>query len=134
MDSNTWSMRWNSDMKNIQYFSLILLSILFQSISGIFGKYAALTSSQLSLLSIFSNTFFLLNLMCLFFQAIVWQQALIHFPLSFAYPFLSLVNFIILFLSAILFHEEVTVANIIGLVLISVGLSLLSRKSMGRSL
>jgi multidrug transporter EmrE-like cation transporter len=64
-------------------------------------------------------------------QAIVWQQALIHFPLSFAYPFMSLFNFIILVASALLFHEGITVANIIGLIFISVGIAVASSKNGG---
>ena len=61
-------------------------------------------------------------------QAIVWQQALMHYPLSFAYPFMSLVNFVILLSSAILFGEGITITNIIGLVLISIGITMLSRE------
>jgi len=63
---------------------------------------------------------------CLFLQAIVWQQALRHFPLSFAYPFMGLVNFVVLFSSAVLFQEGVTLVNVMGLVLISVGIAVLS--------
>jgi multidrug transporter EmrE-like cation transporter len=60
-------------------------------------------------------------------QAIVWQQALIHYPLSYAYPFVSLVNFVILIFSALLFKEQITASNILGLILISSGILELSR-------
>jgi multidrug transporter EmrE-like cation transporter len=115
-------------MKNLRYFSFIILSIAFQSLSGIFGKYAALSLSAPSLIGIVTNVFYILSLGCLFIQAIVWQQALRHFPLSVAYPFMGLVNFVVLFSSAILFQESVTLANIIGLVLISVGIAVLSHE------
>lgn len=116
-------------MKNLQNFSFIILSIIFQSLGGIFGKYAALSLSFPSLIEIITNIFFIIGLGCLFLQAIVWQQALIHYPLSFAYPFMSVVNFIVLICSAILFHEGITLANIIGLMFISIGITVLSRKN-----
>ena len=115
-------------MKNLRYFSFIILSITFQSLGGFFGKYAALSLHVPTLIGIMTNTFYILSLGCLFLQAIVWQQALRHFPLSVAYPFMGLVNFVVLFLSAILFQEGITLANIGGLVLISVGIALLSHE------
>jgi len=115
-------------MKNLRYFSFIILSIVFQSLGGIFGKYAALSLSPPSLIGIVINAFYILSLGCLFLQAIVWQQALRHFPLSVAYPFMGLVNFVVLFSSAILFQEGVTLANIVGLVFISVGIVVLSHE------
>jgi len=72
--------------------------------------------------------YYLISLLLLFLQAIVWQQALEHFPLSFAYPFMSLVYFFILFASATFFHEGITTANIIGFILISFGITIASSK------
>lgn len=115
-------------MVNFRYFSFIILSVAFQSLGGIFGKYAALSLEGTSFTGIMTNAFYILSLGCLFFQAVVWQQALFHFPLSFAYPFLGLVNFVVLFSSAILFHEEITSVNILGLVLISAGIAVLSHE------
>jgi multidrug transporter EmrE-like cation transporter len=114
-------------MKNPRYFSFIVLSIIFQSLSGIFGKYAALSLPVPSLIGILTNVFYILSIVSLFLQAIVWQQALRHFPLSVAYPFIGLVNFVVLFSSAILFQEGVTLANIIGLILVSTGIAVLSQ-------
>lgn len=66
------------------------------------------------------------------FQALVWQQALKHYPLSLAYPFMSIVNFVILIASAVLFSEGITIENIIGLLLISIGIAVLSREFKNR--
>jgi drug/metabolite transporter (DMT)-like permease len=44
---------------------------------------------------------------------------------------MSLINFIILIASALLFHEGITVANIIGLIFISVGIAVASSKNGG---
>jgi len=111
----------------VSYFSTIILSILLQAGSGICGKYAAITAEGASLLSTVCNDFYLLSVLFLVLQAIVWQQALIHYPLSYAYPFVSLVNFVILISSAFLFKEQITMSNILGLIFISLGILVLSR-------
>jgi len=118
-------------MIKIQHFSFIILAMLFQSSGAIFGKYAALSLHALSIIGFITNIFYILSIMCMLLQAIVWQQALIHYPLSFAYPFMSLFNFVVLIASAILFHEGITLANIIGLGIISIGITVLSRSSKG---
>ena len=119
-------------MKRVPNFSYIIFAILFQSIGGISGKFAAITTSDATLFAIIANGFYIVSLACLFFQAAVWQQALMHYPLSFAYPFMSLVNFVNLLSSAVLFGEGVTITNIVGLCLISIGITMLSRER-GRS-
>ncbi|MDX8549486.1 hypothetical protein KHC33_01460 [Methanospirillum sp. J.3.6.1-F.2.7.3] len=118
-------------MVKICYYSFIILAIFFQSIGGIFGKYAALSLHNPTFIGMVTNFFYLLGLICMLLQALVWQQALIHFPLSFAYPFMSLVNFIVLLASAVLFHEGITFANIIGLGIISIGITVLSHSGKG---
>ncbi|WP_269849125.1 hypothetical protein [Methanosarcina horonobensis] len=115
------------EKKQIFYFSLIIFSILFQAGSGICGKYAAITIKEASPFITIANIYYLLSLVFLVLQAVIWQQALIHYPLSYAYPFISLVNFVILFFSAILFHEQITRYNVLGLIIISLGILILSR-------
>ena len=110
----------------------IILAISFQASAGVFGKYAAIAMSDPSPIMMVTNIFYLLSLVSLLLQALVWQQALMHYPLLFAYPFMSLVNFVILLSSAVLFGEGVTITNIVGLCLISIGITMLSRER-GRS-
>jgi multidrug transporter EmrE-like cation transporter len=114
-------------MKPYFNFLFIVSAILFQACGGIFGKYAAITVDRLTIFAVISNTFYMLALCCMVLQAIVWQQALKHYKLSFAYPFMSLVNFVILFSAFLLFNESITTANIIGLMVISIGIYVLSR-------
>ena len=109
----------------------IIISILFQTSSGIFAKYASTTIDNITILAIMSNTFYILSLICLFLQAIVWQQVLKHYHLSFAYPLMSMVNFVILLPAFLLFNESITIANIIGLVFISGGVYFLSKNGGG---
>ena len=117
-------------MRTTSNYLFIFLAILFQAIAGILGKYAAMSISVAYSfpLNLITNVFYLFSLLCMFFQAIVWQQALKHYPLSLAYPFMSLVNFVVLIASAVLFGEGITVGNIAGLLLISVGIAVLSRE------
>jgi multidrug transporter EmrE-like cation transporter len=125
------SLQWKIEiyMKTVSNFIFIVFSIIFQTIAAITIKYAAVNGSPADSAIPFLNPFYIISLFFLFLQAIVWQQALIRYPLSFAYPFMSLVNFLILFSSALLFNEGITVANIIGLILISMGIALLTRRS-----
>jgi undecaprenyl phosphate-alpha-L-ara4N flippase subunit ArnE len=106
-------------------FFFIIMSVFFQSLAGILGKYAALSITNLTFIGIFTNIFYISALIFLVLQVIVWQQALRHFPLSVAYPCISLTNFIVLFSSAVLFNEDVTVANLIGLILVTIGIFML---------
>jgi multidrug transporter EmrE-like cation transporter len=116
-------------LKNRLKFGYVVICILLQSFSGIFGKYAALTTGNFNLLMTIANVFYILSILCLILQAIFWQRALIHYPLSFAYPFMSLVNFIILISSHFLFEEIVSINNIFGLMIISGGIMVLARNS-----
>jgi multidrug transporter EmrE-like cation transporter len=113
-------------MKSIRKFSYIILAIFFQSVGGISGKFAAITLSDATFFAVITNAFYIASLACLLFQAVIWQQALVHYPLSFAYPFMSLANFAVLLSSAVLFDEGITITNIVGLVLISIGITVLS--------
>ena len=114
-------------MRNPTYFSFILLAIAFQSLGGIFGKYAALSLQVPTFAGILTNVFYILGLVCLLLQAIVWQQALIYYPLSIAYPCMSLISFVILFAAAFLFDEHITLPNILGLILVTAGIFVLFR-------
>jgi multidrug transporter EmrE-like cation transporter len=108
-------------------FLFIILSILSQACGGICGKYASMTINN-SPISIVLSPFYFAALGFMVLQAIFWQQALKHYPLSFAYPFISLVNFVVLFSAFFLFGEAITIYNILGLIIISIGIFMLARE------
>jgi multidrug transporter EmrE-like cation transporter len=108
-------------------FIFIVLAVLFQAMSAIFNKYAATSLVDISLVLIVTNVFYVLKMACLALQAVVWQMALKNYELSFAYPFMSLVNFIILFASFFIFNEGITAANVLGLFAISAGVYYLAK-------
>ena len=58
-------------------------------------------------------------------SAVIWIFVLNQVKLSFAYPMISLSYVIVVLLSALILHERVSLVTIGGLVLISVGVSLI---------
>jgi len=115
------------------YFNYLFITsaMLLQAFGGIFGKYASITIDSFDITAVISNSFYILALLCMLLQAIVWQQVLKHYHLSFAYPLMSLVNFVILLPAFLLFNESITIANIIGLGFISGGVYFLSKNGGG---
>ena len=99
------------------HFIYILFADFISGLSGIFAKYASLNLGGYDFLSLLFIIFYIISLGFLVLQAIVWISALKYYDLSFAYPFISLVNFIILVSSYLLFNESITLANLIGLFL-----------------
>lgn len=59
--------------------------------------------------------------------ALFWFAALTKYELSYAYPFMSLAFVLVLILSAIFFHETVTVPKVLGVLLVTVGLIIASQ-------
>jgi multidrug transporter EmrE-like cation transporter len=113
------------------YFGLLVLSIIIQTIGAIGAKYAVVNPNDFNFLPISGNlilAMFLLGTMG--FQAVVWQKALTYYPLSFAYPFRSLVNFTVLISAFFLFNESITILNITGLVVITNGIYMLVREDV----
>lgn len=107
---------------------LLILSILIQAFGAICTKYAAQSNPSDLFFGIpveFFIYFIILGGMGL--QVLVWQYALKYYSLSFAYPFRSLVNFIVLLSAYFLFHESISLLNFIGLSIITVGVFYLAR-------
>jgi multidrug transporter EmrE-like cation transporter len=107
---------------------LLIISILIQASGAVCTKYAAGLAP--------SSTFFGINTTLIIYciilggmglQVFFWQAALSYYSLSFAYPFRSLVIFIVLLEAFFLFQESVTLFNVVGLIIISVGIFYLVR-------
>lgn len=99
---------------------LLSLSLVIQSLSSVFIKYAG-KFETLSKEFIF---FYLLAIVCLGVFAIMWQLLLELIPLTTAYLRKGILYILILIWSVILFQEKVTVNNIIGSIIIIAGISL----------
>jgi drug/metabolite transporter (DMT)-like permease len=102
---------------------LLIFSIIIQAFGAICTKFAAESAPLTTFFGV--NTVLLIYLIILGgmgLQVIFWQQSLKYYSLSFAYPFRSMVSFIVLFSAYFLFGELITPLNIIGLGIISIGI------------
>ena len=106
----------------------ILLSLIFQSGSAVFGKFASLTIEGYNPVYLLGNPFYLITILCLFLQAITWQQTLRFYPLAWSYMFMSGIYPVIMFSSYFIFNEQITVQNIIGALIIVAGVLNLMRR------
>ena len=73
------------------------------------------------------NPWILSGIFAGFLALVCWLAAMTKFELSYAYPFMSLAFVLVLVLSAFLFHEPLTVAKILGVLLIIAGIVVGSR-------
>jgi len=62
-----------------------------------------------------------------FIASFFWMATMTKFDISYAYPFMSAAFVLVLFFSALLFHEPVTWQKVIGLILIISGIIVTSR-------
>lgn len=99
---------------------LLSISLIIQSLSSVFikfaGKYETLSKEFLF--------FYALAVLCLGVFAIMWQLLLELIPLTTAYLRKGILYILILIWSVILFQEKVTLFNIIGSIIIIVGISI----------
>ena len=79
------------------------------------------------LLGLILNPWVLSAILAGFFALLCWLAAMTKFELSYAYPFMSLAFVFVLVLSAVLFREPLTVAKILGVLLIIAGIIVGSR-------
>lgn len=68
------------------------------------------------------NPWVISSFTCAFLASISWMGAMTKFPLSYAYPYMSLAFVLVMFLSAIFFKEPVTIPKSIGLGFIILGI------------
>lgn len=104
----------------------VMLSILFNSLASILAKQAALTSIGEGLSGMVINIWFGGEVVLLVCSSITWALALRRLPLSFAYPFLSLVFGINLFSARFIFQEAVEWQHLLGIAVIICGVWVMS--------
>lgn len=75
------------------------------------------------LLGLLANPWILSGFAAAFGAALCWMLAMVKLDLSHAYPFVSLSFVLVLFLSAALFGEPLSLAKVAGIVLIVAGVA-----------
>ena len=81
-----------------------------------------LVGKMLFLAKAFLDPFILSGFVGAFVASLFWMAAMTKFEVSFAYPFMSLAFVAVLFLSALFFHEPITLGKVLGLILIIGGI------------
>jgi drug/metabolite transporter (DMT)-like permease len=90
-----------------------------------FSKKAALVGKGAGLMASLITPWYVGALLCLGLQACVWIMALRYYPLSFAYPFTSLLRGLNLFGAWFIFHEQIHAHEILGILIIMSGIVLI---------
>ena len=116
----------------VHIFAVIVLTVCGQLIlkwqvakAGVFPR--SFRERALFLLRLVLNPWVIGGLFAAFLAFLCWMAALTKFELSYAYPFMSLAFVFVLILSAIFFHETVTMPKMIGVMLIVAGIIIGSR-------
>ena len=80
------------------------------------------------LAGMFLNPWVVSGLFAAVLASLAWMATLTKFPLSFAYPFMSLSFIGVMFASAALFSEALTVPKVAGMALVVLGLAVGAQK------
>jgi drug/metabolite transporter (DMT)-like permease len=76
----------------------------------------------LFLLMMFFNPWILSGFIAAFLAALCWMAAMTKFDLSYAYPFMSLSFIFVLILSNVFFQEPITLAKVVGILFVVLGI------------
>lgn len=107
----------------------VACSVLLQTLSTIFSKQAGVVSAGQGIFDLVINPWYIALLFALGLQAIVWIEALRRLPLSYAYPFMSLVLPLNLLFANVVFGETIAWNHLIGLLFIVTGVAVVLRES-----
>jgi len=115
----------------------ILLTILFTVYGQLIIKWQVnaagilpdkLTEKLSFIFSLLLNPWIITGLLSAFLASLFWMAAMTKFPISYAYPFMSLAFVLVVFLGATFFNEPVTLSKIVGLAAIVAGIVISSQK------
>ena len=120
-------------MSHIYIFLTILFTVYGQLIikwqMSLAGVLPELPNAKLIfLLKLLLNPWIMSGFLGAFIASLCWMVAVSKFPINYAYPFMSLSFVLVLLLSPVLFHEQVSTYKIIGMVLIAGGVIIGSQK------
>ena len=107
----------------------LILSFVFQSGTVLIGKKASMQMIEFDFHSVLFNSYYWGVIVFLGFQAITWQITLKYYPLSIAYFYMSGVYAIILIGSYFIYDENISWSNLLGVLVIIIGIYILSKKN-----
>jgi multidrug transporter EmrE-like cation transporter len=119
-------------MGHIYVFSTLMLTVYGQLIVKWRVAQAGFMPTNLAgkiwfMAGLLSDPWIISVLLAAFLAALSWMAAMTKFDLSYAYPFMSLAFVLVMLISAALFHETITLAKVLGVVLVVAGIIISSR-------
>jgi EamA-like transporter family. len=116
-----------SYMEKAKSYIELHLNILVFSLTSIFSKLAAMEYDENGLHSKFLYLFILLMILNCAFYALVWQKVIKKFSLSTAYAHKSVYLIWSQVWAVLIFHENLSVFNIIGMLIVFCGVLVVQR-------
>ena len=110
-----------SKKRRVQDYILLHISIMIFSFTPVFTKMASMEFNKNGIWGIRLYFFFFLMLFDCFIYALVWQKIIQRFELSVAYANKSVYLIWSQIWAVIIFHEVLTIKNIIGLFIVLLG-------------
>lgn len=107
--------------RSLTAYCLLYGAFFIYSVVSVCSKMAAMQTQTL-----YTALFFGLEFCVLGIYAIIWQQVLKRFDLSFAMSNKGIAVLFSMIWSVLIFHEKITVNNVIGLAIVIVGIGLVS--------
>jgi drug/metabolite transporter (DMT)-like permease len=129
IDESRRDERMNERVRPVLWLFLIL-SLFCQVAAVVLGKTAALRMGTPTLGAFLANRWYLGALACLVLQAFFWQLVLRGIRLFVAYLFTSLNYLLVLAASHIFFLERITPPNVIGAVVVVIGVYIVVREDL----
>jgi multidrug transporter EmrE-like cation transporter len=116
----------NNYRLNFNTWLLFILNVTLLSVQPFFGKQASLRQRGIGIQLFWTNPYYFMALGCLGLQAGLWPLLLRRCPLGLAYAMTSLSFINTLMIGRFFFGESITWSNLIGCLLIMIGVWLWS--------
>lgn len=108
-------------MERVKRYILLHLTVMLFSLTSVFSKAAAVFYNKRGLTSPWVYVFLFLMLLNCAVYAFAWQKAIKHFDLNVAYANRTVYMIWAQVWSVLIFHENLTAVNILGLVMVFIG-------------
>ncbi|MGI6007348.1 MAG: EamA family transporter [Ruminococcus sp.] len=114
-------------MERAKKYIQLHLNILLFSLTGIFSKLASIQYNQRGISSLWLYVFLGLMVANCGIYAIAWQKVIKKFDLSTAYANKSVYLIWSQLWAVLIFHENLTVQNVVGMLLVFIGVMVVQR-------
>lgn len=113
-------------MGKIKDYILLHLNIMLFSFTSVFSKLASVQFNKKGIWSIWLYVFLFLMLLNCFVYALAWQKVIRRFELNVAYANRTVYLIWSQVWAVMIFHENLTARNILGLLIVFVGVMIVS--------